>query len=737
MTVCRKLSLAILFTTALTFGLTGCGGDSDDSPGTQSSAEPCSGDECAAKQKEADTKMASCDYAAAYEALDSVYAAQLKDDKVDAQTALDRSILGLIHIFYRPEVQAILPKLGFIAKSGLVDFKPMWSGAHGIFKEAFTANHNYEGIEDLIPMKIFTNQCEDEDDCGYWFDTIDKTLTIDAVLDVLVGLKPELESLAGSLEAAAKITGGNALTPNAKCGFENVKFDAADLETFAAMIMAADAAIDLLSRYDFNFSIYDLFNINYSDSEDYELSACDVELYEERKVDTCKDEASLDYKTLTCYPLDNYDKELKCVIPNDSTYYKDRAASANKIIPHLFRASTSKRKSAGLAGDAAFKKAASLFLSALDNSAKGKFFDYSSIPAGALSDMKDIATEIANGTADFSKFVQPSLKLDLNKLFKDILVAKDGDFKIDFSEDGTYPYGDAVWVGNIAMSVFGEEIFLNQSLINYIFDAKIISHYTFVSQYLYDIEINFSIDSWYDATFADDWEDMSMTNWINPNEYLGLICEDGDYCEERCPDENKPYYIRDSSNPKGFICSACWEKCEGETPYCYVDERNRLCSAIETCPTNYTISFDGKTCVPKEGTSCPDGLLENEICSTVNHGSYFSESVRYYCNVYGSVELEYQSGVCKSVDISALNTDRKTIYVIANEYNSCSEESLEKYCTTTNDDREAVAYGSGCMKASDNTMVEVNLDQYELYSEICSASQTCSWSENICVAKEY
>lgn len=741
----RKTLMALLFSTTLTCGLTGCGGD--DSEDIPSSSTPCSGNECETKSQDAKTKMASCDFVAAYDAIDSVYAAQLKNGNVDAQTALDRSILGIIHLLYRPEVQAILPKLGFIAKSDIVDFKPLWDGTHGFFKETFTANHDYDDLADLIPMSYFVN-CKDDDDddddnCVDWAKTIDKTLTIDAILDALVSLKPELESIAISLENAANLTGSTALTPSAKCGFENIKLDAADLNAIAAMIMATDAAIDLISHYDFNFSLYDIVTANddsvYENEPDYSYdydaatAACEVDFTEDPVSDTCKERYDLDYKTLTCYDHRSNDgSRLRCAVPSNNKKYKDRVALADKLLQHVFRASTSKRKNTGIDGEAAFKKAATLFLNALNSSAKGSFFDFSKISKGALSDMKTLANEAAKGTLDLSKFIKPGLTVDLNKVFKDMLFAKDSDFQIDLSIYGIDTYGSS-WIGDLIPAIFGEEIFLNESLPNYIFNTNLISHENYVDSDLDWIDVEFYVDDKYDATFSSDWEDMNLTEWLNPHEYFGLICEDGEYCEEKCPNSDTPYYIKDSSKTEGFFCSACSEKCEGETPYCYIEDKeyawNNRCSAIDKCPSGYTISLDGMQCVPIEYSPCPEGLLENELCVSLYDGNEF---IRYYCDNEGKVNSEYGSyyGKCKLIDISKYGSERKTIYVFDNAYESCSEESIETKCTHTEDSREAVAISSGCLQATDGSWVKVDFYEYNnIYLDVCDENHQCQYGQ--------
>lgn len=450
-------TLAVLLTSAaLTMGFAGCGDDKEDNtnqPTTQDpitdpkpddpSVEPCKGDECSAKQQDAENKMASCDFAQAYEDINAIYAAQVKDNKLDAQTALDRSILGLIHILYREDVQAILPKLGFIAKSGLVDFKPLWQADNGIFKQVFTGNHNYDGYGDLIPMTIA------KDDDKAWEDTIDKSLTFDNVLDVLVNLYCE-----------------NTTGQRKTC-----------------VIVLDDKG-------------------NPTDDE-------------------CKTEFSLDYKTLFCGEHSDDDEPyLECVVPGDTDDEKKLEKYANMILPNLFKATVSKRQVAGTGGVSAFKKAASLYLQAIDGSAKGAFFDFSKIPAGALQDMKDIAKEMADGTGSLAKFIKPGLTVDLNKVFKDVLFAADNEFQKDpTANNDIETYGDD-WIGDFISSIYGDEVFLNEKLPNYILNTDLISHEIYYSDGIRYIELDFKANDKYDATFSSAWDDLNLGHWLNPHYYF-------------------------------------------------------------------------------------------------------------------------------------------------------------------------------------------------------------------------
>ena len=659
------------------FGAYGCGGDSDDdstNPGTE--IEACEGSACETLKAEAEAKMASCDFAEAYEALNSVFGAQVKANNVDAQTALDRSVLGLIHLAYMKDVQAIMPKLGFIANNGLVDFKPLWKGDKGLFWQVFKGTDVYE-VSDRMPIKVI----QDEDIA--YRDTIDKDVTYDDVIKVLYNIKPEIETIAFSFEAAAKATGSKAVSPSEKigCSLNAFKADAADLYFAASILYAVDALIDLVSKYDGNIKIYDYVKA-YDDymSGEYDslrVDQCDVDISADGTVtnDECARD-SLDYKKLDCLCLDPDEdeygitlecpqksgvaKRYRCFEPDeDDSVYVFRTKVLDMLNPHLFKKSTQNLSGKGASGSDALKKAAKLYQLALESGANGAFFDFTAIPTGVASDMKALASTIASGDFNLGKFVKPSLSIDLNKVFKDIRYRKDDEpLKMDISRYSCDVDGglfDDPFEG-----VIGDEVFLNETFINYITGKNIVSHETPVRYMWNEVYYEFSYDEEYDVTLSNDWEDFEEELWLNPHDYFGVVCEDGEWCEERCPEE-AAFYIIDESKPEGYFCSACSENCAANGEYCVELELQygHACAKTETCPkgmmfdVNWEEDYNsGATCVEPDGVMAVNWCRENDPNKGYNL-FYDSDSEQFYCS-YCSEKCSGETPYCVANEITMI-----------------------------------------------------------------------------------
>ena len=360
---------------SLSFGMAACSDDDKSKdenttpPAVDDISGACSGDECQAKQQEADSKAEACDFDAAYSAINAVYLGQVASNKVEPQTAFERSVLGIIHLLYRDEVQKLLPRLGFIASNSVVDFKPVWNMPGGFFEQVFKATHEYGDVYEKLPLRYA------QEDVNY-LDTIDRKLTFDEVLDVLVALKPDLESLANSFAAAAATKSAISPSSNFGCGLNNFQMDAADLNMMAAIFYAADAFIDLLAKYDFNYGIYDYFKAEDAiyDDDRLELDSCFVNFDGSGNVSSneCQDEYDKDYKTLECFDLSLYgdsDNRQVCFIPDDSDEYKNRQKLLDLLNPHLFKKTSKSRQNSGLDGLKAFQNFASHLLNALNNTA--------------------------------------------------------------------------------------------------------------------------------------------------------------------------------------------------------------------------------------------------------------------------------------------------------------------------------------------------------------------------------
>ena len=534
----RFKKLCVCLTAVMAFGFGGCSDDKvkdDNNPGgVEPSETKCTGDDCAQNQEDAKTQMETCDFVAAYDSLNPVYLSQVSNNSVDAQTALDRSVLALIHLAYRQDVQQLLPKLGFIATNGIVDFKSMWNRSDGVFEQIASAKHDYDRFNDF-PMLWYQNG-------DNYLDTIDKTLTVDQIVDVLVNLKPDLEALADSLQYAAKAAGSQTLSPSMSCSLNKFKMDAADLYAMAAFVLAADAVIDLISHYDWNIGLYDYLKLNQdiSKSDEIKVDVCRVEKDNGNTDDRCRADFNLDYKTLTCF-LEGKDRsweQYACyIVSEDNNDTKLRYQMVDMLEPHLYKKTTSSRKSSGLAGTDAFKKAVAAFKAALNNKANAEFFDFTKIPDRALDEMKKIATSATSDSIDLSYFIHPSLIIDTKRLFSDILYRSDKLRPVltEWSDDNYVGLNNYLKWSDMFQFVIGDEIYLTETLANHVTNTTLVS-YTAEALVQY-IDLYISADSRYDATFADDWSDLDIGAWLNPHNYFGS--SDDDYSDSGYYDDDE------------------------------------------------------------------------------------------------------------------------------------------------------------------------------------------------------
>ena len=520
---------------ALALGVAGC--SDDDKTITNSSSQPaitddisnaCKGDACDIKQAEADAKMASCDFDAAFEAINAVYLGQVAENQVDPHTAFDRSVLGLVHLAYHDDVQKILPRLGFVADHGVVDFKPVWDNANGLFHQVFKT-HDYDHIVDLLPLAYLNSE-------DVWLDTIDKSLTFDDVLDVLVKLKPDLESLAKSFAAAAATTAPMSPSSKIGCNLNDFRMDAADLELSSAFLYAAIAAIDWLAKYDFNVNVYDYIDINdeVEYSYLYDLKTCAVEFDELNRVvsDECLGKFNKDYTSLECYDVysfDSYKDTYTCFLPSDSEAYRSRVRLVDLLDPHLFKKTQKSRPDTGLNGLVAFQNAASHLNRALNSNEIGRFFDFSAIPSDVVREMADIASKVAGTSVDLSHYIKPSLSIDLSKVFSNVLYRTEKLHLIPITDSWvvtSYRFDSLDVISN----VIGDEIFLGKDWLNYITNSAQLFD---VNQRIYayrhadgsyststSFHIKFLTNDTYDATFSSDWEDLDLEVWFNPHGYF-------------------------------------------------------------------------------------------------------------------------------------------------------------------------------------------------------------------------
>ena len=486
----KRVIFSLIAASALAFSMNACSKDDKDSSDDKQTEQPdgpgtpgvvnedgsdsfgvkaCADDSaCDTAKSSTKSLLAACDFQKAFEQADAIYLKQVADKKIDAETALTRGILGMIQIAYEPKIQALLPKLGF--KSSTTDFKPLWKEGKAI-EEIATAHHDYEDAYDLLPLKIVEN-----DELDY-LDTIDKDLTFEQILDAIVEYKPLIEDIALSFENAANAAQGSVKIQDAGCGLNQFEFDASDLNFFAATFHSVSLAIDLAAKYDFNFSLYKTITLSDDgyETQDYDFS-------------------SGSYVT-------------------DQQACTARKQFASMMDEHLFKKTQSTRTVKGTTARDEFTKVANLIKTSMSASNSGKFMDYSALKQGSKNDIIDIATKVASGSqVDLSKYIQPQLKIDLDKAFKDVsyreFQIKPVDCKYD--EVLTENLMDFLYI-NYPKYVTGDELVL----------ASVEKNECESGDYCW-LEVDYDFKDSLDATFSTDWDyDNFWWDFFNVHEYFG------------------------------------------------------------------------------------------------------------------------------------------------------------------------------------------------------------------------
>ena len=118
----KLLTLGMI--SALSMGFMACSDDSSDSSSddkkangvTCEKADECKSGYCNDQKKCADKYAGTCDFENEYSAVDAKYKKMVEDGNLDAQTAIDRSLFGLIALTAQPSIQDVLKKLKFNQK---------------------------------------------------------------------------------------------------------------------------------------------------------------------------------------------------------------------------------------------------------------------------------------------------------------------------------------------------------------------------------------------------------------------------------------------------------------------------------------------------------------------------------------------------------------------------------------------------------------------------------------------
>ena len=499
----KRVVFSLIAASALTFGMNACSNDDKkpedsktenptenptDQPGVINPTDQpgvinedgtdvfgfkaCEGSECDTAKTSAKTLLAACDFQKAFEQVDAVYQQQVKENQIDAETALTRSILGIVQFAYNPKVQALLPKLGF--KSNTTDFKPLWKDGK-VFEEVSNATHNYDDAYDLLPLKIVEN---DELD---WEDTIDRDLTFEQMIDVLVDYKLQFEDLAVSLEKASGAAQGAVKIQDAGCSLDQFEFDASDLNIFAAALHSISLGIDLAAKFDFNFSLYDTIKLSNDAWE------------------------TLDYED-----GESIVNQQACTA---------RTQFASMMDEHFFKKTQSTRTVKGTTARDEFTKMANLIKSAMSANNSGKFFHYNDLNQGAKSDIIDIANKVASGsTVDLSKYIQPELKIDLDKAFKNVPFRE---YQIK-PVDCRYDYSDTENMMDYLYSVYPNYVTGQSDFVSVSIEKDDCETDRYCEFYV-DYEFKESLD----ATFSTGWDfDNFWDDFFNPHSYFGSFEEE-------------------------------------------------------------------------------------------------------------------------------------------------------------------------------------------------------------------
>lgn len=364
--------LALGMVSALSMGLAACGDDSGSESPTDKKAngeacekaEECVSNYCSDDKKCADSPhAAACDFDKAYVDANAKYETLLALNKLDAQTAVDRSFFGLIALASQPDIQAILKRLKLKDQAGVVSFKAFWDNEPGIFSAMAAKKSNPDAVDQLSAtwhnLAPYTE---------VWYKEIDKTLTIDDVLNALIKTKTQLESLAEGFVKAGDLLKDGKGNSTGGCDFNKLEFYAQDMYSIATVLYAASATISLASNYDFNISIAELA--------------------------THADRAGI----------------------NDGTC-ESRTELVKLLEPHLWKKASTTREVPGLTGDAALKEMTKAAQSALLAS-PGSLFNLSSV---VKNDAKVIIDGILDGSGSFGNLVVPAINMDLSKMFSNLV----------------------------------------------------------------------------------------------------------------------------------------------------------------------------------------------------------------------------------------------------------------------------------------------------------------------------
>jgi len=427
----------------------------------------------AAEITAAKADLTACDFSKASKSYDTIYsAAAATTDKMTADIAVTRSVLGLINLLNNDKLKTILPKFGFEANQ--MDFSYFWkSSTKGVFAIMQSADKDYDKLLDNFEHPAYSG---DKD----FFEVLDKSFTLGDVVAVLVSMEDDFDSLAASFEAAAKLVpAGQVVTvADAGCGLNKLKFSNADLYAFAAMLRLTSSVVDLAGSLDLNMTMEDFIK----------------------------------------YMIDEYDEYDQC---NESETEADckQACTKYKSLSQSFIKMITTVKGKSLKGRAALVDAARLVnvaVSSASTASSDSFFGWSNFKAGSIKDVNDIAAGVSDTKVVLSAALfTTEMSFDLTKVFDNPTALKASKLETVCelgSWESSYYYIDENYVRGT-----------DAALADYVNAISNASVFTFDEDGDPDLANKYSMD------YSTAWEDFDILNFLDPHEYFVSDDDDSDH----------------------------------------------------------------------------------------------------------------------------------------------------------------------------------------------------------------
>lgn len=455
-------------------GFMACSDDSSDSSSddkkangvTCDKADECKSGYCNDQKKCADKYAGTCDFENEYSAVDAKYKKMVEDGNLDAQTAIDRSLFGLIALTAQPSIQDVLKKLKFNQKDDKVSFRALWDNEKGIFNAM--ANKVYDAdaldyLNDTLESFVKNNDT--------WYKICDQDITVDDIIDVLIDTKPQLESLAESFIKAGELLQDGSLASTGGCGLGKLEFSAQDMYIFATILYASEVAIEFLSNYDFSMSMAKL--ADYSDS-DLNMREC-----------------------------------------------KARTDLKNLLEPHLWKQVRKTHKKVGKSGIDALKEMAKVAKLALASKTSGKLINLSIVDK---NDVEVILNGIIDGTGSFGNLITPAISINFAKAFTN------PDYRTESIVVMPCDYESPEYFGLSNLWDYIAVTYPNAVLGGNVFESTEIDDiYTYGDKQIkYSKHNTYDVTQDYSASFSNKWEEFTIEDFFNSNKYFEVFINDAE-----------------------------------------------------------------------------------------------------------------------------------------------------------------------------------------------------------------